>query len=266
MTSDAVRLTAEERHRVLMETLRPRIAGDPVISHASAAVLHQLPLPRVHLGQIHVTRPAPSKGHRGAQLHAHTTALAQEEIVDVGGWAVTSVARTVLDLARTLPFEQAVVAADAALHRALVTPESLAAQLLLGRRLPGARAASRAIKFADGRAESVGESRSRVMIHRAGLPRPELQVEVRTDDGLLIARGDFGYRRQRVLGEFDGRVKYTGELEPGHDPAEVLFREKLREDAVRDLGWSVVRWVWADLDEPAAVVARLQKALRRTSG
>ena len=109
-----------------------------------------------------------------------------------------------MDLARTLPFEQAVVAADAALHRALVTPESLAAQLLLGRRLPGGAAASRVIKFADGRAESVAITQQGE-IDRAGLPRPELQVEVRTDDASARARGDFGYRRQRVLGEFDGR-------------------------------------------------------------
>jgi hypothetical protein len=43
----------------------------------------------------------------------------------------------------------------------------------------------------------------------------------------------------------------------------VVFREKLREDAVRDAGWSVVRWVWTDLDNPADAIARLQRALRR---
>ena len=50
------------------------------------------------------------------------------------------------------------------------------------------------------------------MIHQAGLPTPELQVEVLDQHGRFVARGDFGYRRQRVIGEFDGKIKYTGEL------------------------------------------------------
>ena len=128
--------------------------------------------------------------------------------------------------------------------------------------MPGARAAGRVIAFADGGSESVGESRSRVMLHREGLPRPELQMTVCDEDGIFLGRADFGYRRRKVLGEFDGRVKYQNGLR-ADDPGEVVFREKQREDALRAAGWAVVRWIWADLDEPAAVVHRLRRALDR---
>lgn len=253
-----------ERHRMAMFAARSRVSREPVFSHLSAAVLHGLPVTVTSAGPVHVTREPPAKGHRGPILHTHVALLTDDDVVEAHGWHVTSAARTVLDLCRVLSFEDAVVAADAALQRRLTTKEQLEEHLQGARRLPGGLAAARAITFADGRSESVGESRSRVMIHRAGLPKPDLQVEVHDADGRFLARGDFGYRKHQVLGEFDGRVKY-GPAIAGPDPAEALFREKLREDAVRDAGWSVVRWVWADLDHPAAVIDRLQRALRRGS-
>ena len=50
------------------------------------------------------------------------------------------------------------------------------------------------------------------MIHRAGLPAPELQVEVLDQHGRFVARGDFGYRRQQSSANSTGKIKYTGEL------------------------------------------------------
>lgn len=255
MADELPQLKPAERHRIFLETMRPRIAGEPVVSHVSAAVLHGLPLWRVHLGQVHVTRSPPAKGHRGSQLHAHTALLEADEVVRLGDWAVTSVARTVIDLGRTLPFEQAVLAADHALHCRLVAVEELAAQLDRNRRLPGGLAASRVVSFADGRSKSLGESRSRIMIHRAGLPTPELQVEI-LDQEKHLADADFGFRRHRVVGQYDGKPRHTG----ASDAAEVVRVESARLQAA---GWSVVRWMWVDLDNPGEVIANLQNALRR---
>ena len=53
-----------------------------------------------------------------------------------------------------------------------------------------------------------------------------------------------------MLGEFDGRVKYGRLLRPGQEPGDAVFEEKRREDAIRDEGWGVVRWVWSDLQVP----------------
>jgi hypothetical protein len=44
-----------------------------------------------------------------------------------------------------------------------------------------------------------------------------------------------------------------------------LFQEKRREDALRDLGWEVVRWMWADLFAPAQLLDRLARAFARGS-
>ncbi len=99
------------------------------------------------------------------------------------------------------------------------------------------------------------------MMHRAGLPAPELQVEVSDADGGPLGRTDFGWHRGRLLGEFDGRVKYGRLLKPGETPGDAVFDEKVREDALRDSGSRVVRWIWAELAEPAIVVERIRRAI-----
>ena len=97
----------------------------------------------------------------------------------------------------------------------------------------------------------------------AGLQVPDVQVEVRTDDGRLLDRCDVGWREHGLLGEFDGRVKYGRLFRPGQEPGDAVFEEKRREDAIRAEGWGMVRWVWADLSAPAALVARWLRALEQ---
>ncbi|MCZ2804151.1 hypothetical protein O2W18_03450 [Modestobacter sp. VKM Ac-2983] len=181
------------------------------------------------------------------------------------GVLTTDVTRTVVDLARTLTFESAVVTADAALAVGSTTAAQLDDALQRMGGAPGTRRAARVIAFADRRSESVGESRSRVMLARAGLPPPDLQVEVRRRNGSLVGRSDFGWSSSRTLGEFDGRIKYGRLLRPGESAGDAIYREKLREDEMRDLGREVVRWTWAEIDEPGVVAARLQRAFTRGS-
>ena len=178
----------------------------------------------------------------------------------IGGVEVTSAARTIVDLARAVPFEQAVVAADSALVRGAVTPAELDEALERAGHRHGVAAAGRVVRFADGRAESPGESRSRVVIHHAGLPAPDLQVEVRTADGRVLGRADFGW--DGVIGEFDGRVKYGRLLRPGQHPGDVVYAEKRREESFRAVGKHVVRWGWTDLDDFTETRTRLAAALR----
>ena len=128
----------------------------------------------------------------------------------------------------------------------------------------GVPLARRATAFADARAESVGESRSRVALARAGLPVPEVQWEVRDEAGRLIGRTDFGWPDHGVIGEFDGQIKYGRLLRPGQLPGDVIFEEKIREDRLRDENWEVVRWTWPELAAFDAVVSRWLRAKRRS--
>ena len=117
------------------------------------------------------------------------------------------------------------------------------------------------VEFANGLSDGVGESRSRVMMHLAGLPDPELQVEIHDRRGRFLGRSDYSWYGWRLLGEFDGKAKYSRYLKPGESPGDVVFKEKRREDALRDNGSRVVRWVWHELSQPDLVVERIRRAM-----
>lgn len=240
--------------------------GTPaVVSHQSAAVILGLPLWEVALDQVHLTRDRPGVGRRTAHLHVHAAAPESVPVHRVGNLAVTSVSRTIFDLAVSVGFEQAVVIADAALHRGLTTKEDLAAELEHGRGRRGHEQAVKVIGFADQRSESVGESRSRVGMFRAQLTIPDLQVLFHRPDGSELARTDFAWAAARLVGEFDGLSKYGRLLRPGQTPADVYIAERIRQDALHDLGYEMVRWIWSELARPDRLYPRIQAAIDRAA-
>jgi predicted transcriptional regulator of viral defense system len=254
-------LGARERHVLAVRATLAGLRTPAVVSHASAAVLHGLPLWGIPLHQVHITRSPPARTDADTRLRSHASRLVEGDVVRIGSVPVTSLARTVLDLARSLPFPVALAAADAALATRRVTRDDLRAVLGAAAGTRGTRSARRVVDLCDERSESVGESRSRAVMHQMGLQLPDLQVEVRRPDGGLVGRCDFGWRGARVLGEFDGRIKYGRLLRPGQDPGDAVFEEKRREDALRDENWGMVRWVWRELDAPLLLGRRIARRL-----
>ncbi len=248
---------AAAHHQMLAGTW-PLLGTNAVLSHGTAALLHGLPVWDGMLSTVSATRQEGGHGRRTQWLRVHQSPLSNGERVAIDDYRVTSLERTAIDVARTLSFDHAVAVLDAALRLgaepALLDEIAAAAS---GRK--GARVAREALAFADARSESVGESISRARMLQVGLPAPELQVEVFTPSGLWVARGDFGWRRERVIGEFDGKVKYIGSPEQA---ADAVMREKAREQAIRDAGWWVVRWSWKDLADPTAFRRRIEAAFR----
>ncbi|MFZ2530048.1 MAG: type IV toxin-antitoxin system AbiEi family antitoxin domain-containing protein [Rhodococcus sp. (in: high G+C Gram-positive bacteria)] len=263
------RLYAEtdQRGRHLYRALAAAHVARPgtVLGHVSAAIVHGLDLWRTSLDDVHLTC-GPSGGNgrgRGRVLHAEH--FEADEVVHVGRVAVMSAARTVADLARTLPFEQAVVTGDHAMRAAGVSGADVSAILSRNPSHPGNAKATRALRFMSGHSESVGESRSRVLFVRSGLPIPQSQAAIYSSAGQWLARVDFLLPEHGVIGEFDGRIKYRRDGVANVAAEEVVFREKQREDRLRDAGWVVVRWVWADLENPDVVVARVREAIARAA-
>ncbi|HSF26480.1 MAG TPA: hypothetical protein VLC50_03085, partial [Actinomycetes bacterium] len=85
------------------------------------------------------------------------------------------------------------------------------------------------------------------------------QVLIRDADGHVVARADFLWRAQRVVGEVDGKVKYVGPR------ADSLWREKRRQEAVEDAGFVVVRWGAFELATPAALDQRIRRAFEQAA-
>lgn len=154
----------------------------------------------------------------------------------------------------------AVAAADVALCRGSTTEIQLASfcSRLVGTK--GVDRARRSVRLANRLSESPGESWSAVVIDDLGFPAPERQHEIWDRDG-LAGRSDFWWEGSRVVGEFDGRVKYGRESPAGRAPEDVLWAEKRREDRIRATGVTVARWTAAELARPARLAELLGAAL-----
>ena len=213
------------------------------LSHQSAAAVHGLEMLSPTLTRVHSTTVS-GAGFRTATHHRHVAALSDDELVEVDGVLITSIERTAVDIAcGAQTFAQALAVVDSALR--LGADRDVMTKMLAGKRR-GVGLARRALHHADGRSENPGESWSRAQMIEAGLPAPRLQHTFRDVDGEHVARTDFDWGG-RLVGEFDGKVKYAKLLKPGEDATEVVVREKRREDELRAMGIMVVRWTWDDL-------------------
>jgi Protein of unknown function (DUF559) len=228
--------------------------ADAVVSHQSAARLLEIDLIGRRDAAVHLTRPPGTDLHAPAGIRLHSADLPAEHVAQHLGLALTTAARTVVDLARTLPFRAAVVAADSALHQCRATKAELEAVLAICSHWRGASIAAGVISFADGRSESPLESIARVVFRDCGLPPPQLQALLGTTDE--VARVDFFWDKYRTIVEVDGAIKYA-------DPRRA--RAQLERDSwLRSLGYEVVHFTWDDItNRPDFVASRIRDAFRR---
>ena len=223
----------------------------PIVSHWSAAALHALPIVGKWPSALHITVP-PSSGSRSRhQVVRHALPLDDSEIVEISGIRVTSVARTIIDIASLGHFLRAVVMADYALRESRFNPQrpmctraELLAQWERRVRFRGFARAREVLDFAVEQSESVLESVSRVNMALAGFPRPRLQTQFSDHRG-FIGYADFYWPEFSLIGEADGDQKY---LDPAFRSSrtaeEVLVAQVKRENRLRALDLHVCRWDW----------------------
>ena len=258
---------AQHRGRALAVAIH--FGEEFVFSHLSASALWRLPCVGSWPTRPHVVGARSGGGHSAAAFVRHGVGV-PEHIEAISGLSVTTLPATVVDVAATVGFAHGVVVADAALRRndhpvanvprTSLHPEQLARELA---RIPwshGSAKALRVIEFADGRADRPGESMSRVSMHLAGVTAPELQVRMLGASGRAYVV-DFWWPRFNVIGEFDGKFKYTDpRYMNGRTPEQVLYDEKLREDDLRAAQHGFTRWPWATAVSPTLLRAHLGRA------
>lgn len=250
------RLLVEQQHIVRMRAVSAVSPRPMLISHWSAAVVHGLPVLRSRLSAVHVTVEDDDDRHRVGVV-AHRFLIDDGEVVRIGDLLVTAVGRTVVDVAGGAPFEEGVMAADAALLRGVPRGVLEAAADLAGDRRASTRIAD-VVAFADPGAESAAESRMRVSLLRLGVEVPELQHRVPLRAG-GAAYLDAWVRSANVGIEVDGEQKY---LDAGLAPAgagRAVIAEKRREDEVRLGLRALVRIGWIQAGSPTALRSLLSR-------
>lgn len=263
----------EEQARLAASALLTASRGAPVIfAHETAAALWGLPLYRRAHRRVHIAlagRPGRSTG----PVLRHRMELESSDVLWLGpGIGITSLARTTYDLLRLLPVEAALCVLDAALRRVSLksqrvidddAAEHLRADLTArvaaagGRR--GIRQARWLLPLADPRAESPGETISRLYLFEAGMPPRDIQCRIPSPHGGYY---EVDFDLGNAWGEFDGAAKYRDtSMTHGRTALEVVERQQDREDWIRRVtGKPVVRWTMADLDSPALLAQRLRAA------
>lgn len=234
-----------------------------VASHVSAVDEWDIAQWDLPLDQVHITRDDQRAGRNEAGVHQHLGALREKDIVLRNGIRITDAPRTCLDTISLVDVEHGLVVVNDALHRRAVTEADLAECAAFMEQWPGSLRHRVVLRLADGRIESVGESRFFYLCWKQGLPLPIPQYEVYDDNGRLVALVDFAWPELGLFVEFDGKIKYRAPDRDGETVVDVVLREKRREELVsRITGWRCLRVVWADLYQPAHTAALVQSMFR----
>ena len=253
-----------ERHLAAARSVVRKLGSSVALSHVSAALDHGITVWGADLSTVHVTRLDGGAGRTEAGVQHHEGFCVDSDVMERDGYLATTPVRAALETAGLLPAEAAVASLDSGLHLNRFSSEELDETFRLMQHWPDTLHLQFAVRFADGRAASVGESRSRYLCYAHGLPAPELQFSVYDERGDRAGITDMAWREHRLLGEFDGKVKYGRLLKPGETPGDAVFREKRREDNLRRLtNFSMVRITWADLYRGPQTAARIRGLMRR---
>ena len=241
-----------------------RQARTPVVlSHTSALAQWGCPLWDAGLTEVHLTRPDERTQRREAQVRPHRGVLAPGDVLELNGLLVTSATRAALEYTTVADVEHSLVEIDDLLHRKLVELAELRARYAAMAQWPGTLITDLVLRLADGRSESVGETRARYLAWSQGLPPPEVNYPILDESGREVARVDLAWPAYGSFLEFDGKVKYERLLKEGESASDVVFREKQREDMIcRLTGWRCIRIVWADLYQPQITASRIRAMFR----
>lgn len=184
----------------------------------------------------------------------HRAELHHDEVCSVAGIPVTTPARTAFDLGRRPGVDKAVVRLDALCNATGMRRADIDRVLVRHRGARGMAQLRRVLELVDGGAESPQETRTRLVLIRAGLPTPATQIAVLDEFGHFVARIDMGWEQWKVGVEFDGAHHWT-------DPTQ-RTRDINRLAESESCGWRIVR-VSSDLlrHAPGVVIDRVLAAL-----
>lgn len=173
-----------------------------------------------------------------------------DEITKIGGLPVTSRVRTAFDMGRRLHRTEALARLDALMWNQHYDVGKVAQLGRRHRQAPGLARLYELLPLVDGGAASIPESRIRLWLHDAGLPRAETQIPV------LIGHRpeawlDMGWREYQVAAEYDGHHHRKNRRQYVKDIARLRM--------LASLGWIVIRVIAEDKSED--VIARVEAAL-----
>jgi hypothetical protein len=226
-----------------------RLPSAAVFSGRTAAWLHGLD---VDLGErIEVTVPKSLGVTTRSGMIVRRSAIAATEVVRRRGFPVTGPLRTVLDVSCRLSLTEAVVIADMALHARLIHPEALRRSIQSYEGVWGVKRLRRVALHVEPASESPMETRLRMLLVLARLPRPQAQVSIYDSSSRFLGRPDLYYPDARLAIEYDGGTHRS-----------TLVEDNRRQNRLVDAGIRLLRFTAGDIyNSPDSVIALVRGRL-----
>lgn len=260
-------LNDRQRHGLRAAALVNTTLTPPTFNLQTAALLWGLGVVGTP-SQLCTVTSDPTGGRSKHGIH-RTLGSLDVGVTQLGGFRVTDKLRTTVELASTLNFAEALAVADSSLRKhtprdsvdagswdketawgsASNAADLRAAASALGHQTRQRRVA-RILDLSTDKSESVGESMSRAQMILLNFPEPRLQGSFTLRSG-RTARTDFWWPELDLVGEFDGQGKYLrNKLRGQQTIQQAVMAEKARENGLRALGLTVIRWDWAEMMNP----------------
>lgn len=241
---DAIDLT--ERLQLLATVL----PSDAAFSHGTAAALLGAAMDPPRRAHVVLTprRVLPQR----AELVVHRRLLRPSDVITHGGLRLTSGAQTFLDLAAAVAPAELVAVGDALVRAGRLDADQLTRRLARADRVRGVVRARACAPLLDPLAQSRPESLIRYWLIDSDLPDPEPQVPIVDRWGRVVAHGDLGYSRWKIVLEYEGRQ---------HAALDQFRRDVDRYSLMAAGGWLVLRFAGQHLGGPWMVVDRTRAAL-----
>lgn len=241
-------ISPDERHR---HTLRALALKHPswIFCDVSSALVHGLPVSRNLISNVHILALENTHASHQGRVYRHDYKNSQTQIVDA--LPATSLAQTIFDCSCRLPFDEALIIADAAQRQEPSAQDQLNSLIKTNSQRKGITKARKVAQYMDGLSESAAESLARAHIIEMGYVIPELQVEF--DDPLRKNkkfRVDMLVRREDgscVIIEIDGQSKYENQ---DAAPTTILMKERQREALLTTYNLEFMRLHYSDIMSP----------------
>jgi len=233
--------------RLKLLAIARRAPADYAFSGLTAAWLLGLEPALTEPIEITIARDVPIRARVGAKVRR--AALSEADVIARQGLRTTSALRTVCDLGSRKDLVESVVAVDMALHAGLVKLSQLESHVAANSGAKGIRRLRYAVKWAEPGSESPMETRLRMELVRARLPRPLVQADLSSASGGFLGRVDLYYPDRRLAIEYDG-INHRDRLEA----------DMRRQNAILNAGFHMLRFTAPDLRQRGSVAAQVRQA------
>ena len=233
-----------------LRAVQRRLPEQAAFSGHTAAWIHGLDFMPCEPIEVTIPRDLTVRTRAGAKLRR--ALLPDTDVIIRRGYRVTTPLRTACDLGSCRDVVEATVAVDMALHAGVINMESLAGHVACNPGAKGIKRLRRAVSLAEPRSASPMETRLRLELIMARLPRPEVQVDLSDVAGKFLGRADLYYPDVRLIIEFDGQ-----------NHRERLTPDLRRQNALLNAGYHMLRFTAADLRIQGAVPFRVREARTR---